>query len=146
MEKISVLNGPNLNLLELRDPTLYGGISLDKINQRLIEKAVTQQVELQFFQSNHEGDLIEKVQELIQLDRQKYLKGILINPGGFSHTSVALRDALEMITCPIVEVHLSNIYARESYRKHSITAEISSAIIAGFGPIGYEIALDFLMR
>ncbi|MCZ6821643.1 MAG: type II 3-dehydroquinate dehydratase [Deltaproteobacteria bacterium] len=138
--QILVLHGPNLNLLGEREPEVYGRTTLAEIDTRLREIAAGKGVSLESFQSNHEGALVDR----IQAARGTY-QGIVINPGGFTHTSVALRDALVASGLPIVEVHLSNIHAREPFRRTSLVSDIVVGQITGLGPIGYELALLALL-
>ncbi len=138
--QILVLHGPNLNLLGEREPEVYGRTTLAAIDTRLRELAAEKGVSLESFQSNHEGALVDR----IQAARGAY-QGIVINPGGFTHTSIALRDALVASGLPIVEVHLSNIHARESFRRTSLVSDIAVGQITGLGPIGYELALLALL-
>ena len=139
---IQVINGPNLNLLGKREPHIYGAKSLADINAGLNLQAEKLGINLCFFQSNHEGAIVDLLHEL--LDSQ--LDGIIINPGGLTHTSVVLRDALLMFKCPVVEVHLSNIYKRESFRHKSLLADIVTGQITGFGSFGYEMALSAIAK
>lgn len=134
--KLMVLNGPNLNLLGSREPEVYGRLTLDQIMQDLVAEAVSSGCSIDTYQSNHEGALIDMVH---QAKREKY-SGIIINPGGLTHTSVALRDAIIGVDLPTVEVHLSNIYAREEFRHHSYIAPVAVGQIAGFGASGYSLA------
>lgn len=138
--KIFVLNGPNLNMLGKREPEVYGSHTLEQINQELADAAAPLGLDLAFFQSNHEGALVDKIQEIFDLDPA----GIIINPGALTHTSVALRDALLLLSCPIVEVHLSNIHKREEFRHHSFVAGIAWGQLTGFGHYGYHMALAAL--
>jgi 3-dehydroquinate dehydratase-2 len=138
--EILVLHGPNLNLLGEREPEVYGRTSLAKIDARLREVAAEHGASVDTFQSNHEGALIDR----IQAARGTY-QGIIINPGGITHTSIALRDALTASELPIVEVHLSNIHARESFRRTSLVSDIAIGQVTGLGPIGYELALLALL-
>jgi 3-dehydroquinate dehydratase-2 len=137
--KITVINGPNLNLLHLRDSQLYGNIGLPEIESSL--KIAFPDIAFDFFQSNIEGELIEKIQNCI-----KEQSAIIINPGGYSHTSVAIHDALELISMPKIEVHLSNIHNRESYRHHSLTAAACHGIIAGLKDNGYHLAVQAILK
>jgi 3-dehydroquinate dehydratase-2 len=138
--RILVLHGPNLNLLGSREPEIYGTITLDEIDAMLLGLAKAAGAELECFQSNHEGALVDRVQQA--LDRTD---GVLINPGAFTHTSVALRDALAALAAPIVEVHLSNIHRREAFRRHSYISEIALGVVTGFGPRSYELGLEALL-
>lgn len=142
MQKIIVLNGPNLNLLGTREPEIYGSESLELIMRRLAEAAQEYGYALETVQSNHEGELIDQVH---RAGRDGFT-GIIINPGGFTHTSVALRDAIAGIALPTVEIHLSNIHAREEFRHKSLIAPVSAGQICGFGAIGYELALKALVN
>ncbi len=137
MPQILVLNGPNLNLLGAREPQHYGRATLDDINAYLGAQAKAAGVTIEFFQSNAEHELITRVQQAL---REK-VAFILINPAGFTHTSVALRDALAATGIPFIEVHLSNIHAREDFRKHSYFSDLARGVISGLGAQGYELAL-----
>lgn len=140
--RILVLHGPNLNLLGLREPEIYGHETLADIDASLARQARAAAVELITFQSNHEGDLIDR----IQAARSEGVAFIVINPGGFTHTSVALRDALAGVAIPFVEVHLSNIHAREPFRRHSYFSDIAAGVICGLGSHGYRLALDYALN
>ena len=138
--QILVLHGPNLNLLGEREPEVYGRTTLAEIDTRLGEIASKNGVSLESFQSNHEGALVDRIQAA-----RGACQAIVINPGGFTHTSVALRDALVASGLPVVEVHLSNIHAREPFRRTSLVSDIAVGQITGLGPIGYELALLALL-
>ena len=140
--RILVLHGPNLNLLGLREPDIYGKETLAEIDASLARPARAASVELITFQSNHEGDLVDRVQAA----RSEEIAFILINPAGYTHTSVALRDALAAVAIPFVEVHLSNIHAREPFRRHSYFSDIAAGVICGLGSDGYRLALDFALK
>ena len=135
---ILVIQGPNLNLLGTREPEVYGKTTLEDIHQRLEALAKAQSVELATYQSNHEGELIDRIQKA----KQDGVDFIIINPGAFTHTSVALRDVLAGVAIPFTEVHLSNIHQREEFRKHSYLSDIATGVICGLGAIGYELALQ----
>ena len=135
---ILVIQGPNLNLLGTREPEVYGKTTLEDIHTRLGAIAKTNSVAFSTFQSNHEGELIDRVQKA----KQDGVEFIIINPGAFTHTSVALRDALAGVAIPFTEVHLSNIHQREEFRKHSYLSDIATGVICGLGAIGYELALQ----
>lgn len=141
--KILVLNGPNLNRLGKRQPDVYGTTTLADIEQRLRERAEQAGAEIVFIQSNHEGELIDAVHEAAD-----HSWPVIINPGGFTHTSVALRDALVELqgTPGFIEVHISNVHAREPFRHHSYLSPIATGVIAGLGTAGYEMALDYFLR
>jgi 3-dehydroquinate dehydratase-2 len=136
MKKILVINGPNINMLGIREPGVYGDITLAQIEEKLGSLAEELQTEIEFFQSNHEGDIVNKIQQSLGK-----IGGIIINPAAFTHTSVAIRDALSAVGVPAVEVHISNIYAREEFRHKSFTAGVCIGQIAGFGIDGYIFAL-----
>ena len=138
---VLVLHGPNLNLLGTREPAIYGHDTLEAIDARLAARATRAGVALTAFQSNHEGALVDRVQEA----RREGVDYLLINPAGLTHTSVALRDALAGIGIPFVEVHLSNIHAREPFRRHSYFSDQAVGTIAGLGARGYELALEFIL-
>ena len=139
--RILVLHGPNLNLLGTREPKTYGREALPAINARLAAAAAAHGAKLEAFQSNHEGALIDRVQAA----RTEGVDWIVINPGGFTHTSIALRDALAGVAIPFVEVHLSNVHAREPFRRHSYFSDIAAGSIVGLGSRGYDLALDYVL-
>ena len=139
---ILVLNGPNLNLLGHREPEIYGRDTLDDIAAALTDHAATLRVAVEIRQSNHEGHLIDWLHEA---DRDG-VTAVILNAGGYSHTSVALRDAVAAIAVPVIEVHLSNPAARESFRRRSLIAAVAKGTIQGFGPAGYILALDAAAR
>jgi 3-dehydroquinate dehydratase-2 len=134
--KILVLHGPNINLTGVREPEVYGSMTLDEINSRLVIEGLELGVEVICMQSNHEGALIDALH-----DAQKWAEGVVFNPGGFSHTSVALRDAVAAIRIPVVEVHMSNVYAREKFRHQSYLSAVCKGKIVGFGMNSYLLGL-----
>lgn len=138
--KILVINGPNLNLLGLREPGIYGSQTLELINSALSAHASELGVSLSFFQSNSEGEIVDAIQKVVG-----EFVGIIINPAAYTHTSVAIRDAISAVATPTVEVHLSNVYSREEFRHKSLIAPVVLGQIAGFGPAGYELALKGLV-
>ncbi|MEE8556353.1 MAG: type II 3-dehydroquinate dehydratase [Myxococcota bacterium] len=139
--RILVLHGPNLNLLGTREPDVYGSVSLGEINDRLGRLAKAEGAELETAQSNYEGALIDRIQEAAGR-----FDALVINPGGLTHTSVALRDALVACGLPFIEVHLSNIHAREEFRRDSLIADVARGQITGLGAIGYELAVRALIE
>ena len=136
--KLIIINGPNLNLLGIREKEIYGETSFEEYLSTLKNKF--KDIELEFFQSNHEGELIEKIQEV-----GFFYEGIIINAGGFTHTSVALRDAIASVSSPAIEVHISNILNREDFRKKSFLSDVCKGIISGLGLKGYEFAVDYFL-
>lgn len=138
---ILVIHGPNLNLLGLREPGIYGALSLNQINDNLEREAQRLQVDIICLQSNHEGVIIDTIHQAINKHQ-----GILINPGAYTHTSIGIRDALSGVNIPTVEVHLSNIYRRESFRHHSYVAPVAIGQISGFGPQSYILGLNALVN
>jgi 3-dehydroquinate dehydratase-2 len=140
-KSILVLNGPNLNLLGTREPQVYGSTSLADIEAELRAQAVARQASIGFFQSNHEGALVDRVQSA----HGEGIDFIIVNAGALTHTSIALRDALAAVGIPFVEVHLSNVYRREPFRHHSFLAELAVGVVAGLGPAGYRLALHYAL-
>lgn len=138
MSKLLLLNGPNLNLLGSREPSIYGAATLADIEARLARQATGLGHELACFQSNHEGQLVDRVHAA----KAEGVAFMIVNLGAYTHTSIALRDALLGVGIPFVEVHLSNVHARESFRQHSYFSDIAAGVIVGLGPIGYELALQ----
>ncbi len=139
--KIAVIQGPNINMLGVREQHIYGPMTMEQIHEQMKNSAEQNKVELEFFQSNLEGEIVDKIQECLgEVD------GIVINPAAYSHTSIAIKDALAAVNLPTVEVHISNIYKREEFRQKSITAASSTGLISGFGPFGYHLALISLTQ
>ena len=141
MTKILIINGPNLNLLGSREKKFYGNTTIEKIKSLCEDQCKNYGMECVFFQSNHEGELIEKIQSV-----DKDFAGIIINPAAYTHTSIALLDALRATSKPKIEIHISNIYAREDYRRKSLTSEAVNGIICGFGENGYILAIEALKK
>jgi 3-dehydroquinate dehydratase-2 len=139
MIPVLVLNGPNLNLLGEREPGVYGSISLQEINQKLIDEGKELGLDVRTAQSNQEGELIDHLH-----DARLWAKGVIFNPGGYTHTSIALRDAISAIRIPVIEVHISNVYSREEFRHHSMIAPVCIGSIAGFGWLSYALGLKAL--
>jgi len=142
MKNLLVLHGPNLNLLGSREPDVYGRITLAEINQKLQQIAIEKGASLQYFQSNAEAALVDRVQ-LARLDGTDF---IIINPAAFTHTSVALRDALAAVAIPFIEIHISNVFAREAFRKESYFSDLAVGVISGLGATGYELAVQFALQ
>jgi 3-dehydroquinate dehydratase-2 len=140
--KLLVIHGPNLNLLGTREPQHYGATTLADINRALARRAEAAGVELEAFQSNHEGALIER----LHAARGEGIRFIIINPAAYTHTSVALRDAIAAVAIPFVEVHLSNVHAREPFRQHSYFSDLAIGVISGLGSEGYLLALEYLLN
>jgi 3-dehydroquinate dehydratase-2 len=141
LNNILVINGPNLNLLGDREPSIYGNLKLKHIEHSLIELGKNNLYEVSCIQSNYEGELIEAIQ-----NASSSYSGIIINAGGYSHTSIALMDALKSFSKPIIEVHMSNIYAREKFRHESYISRVASGCICGFGALGYELAVYSIIK
>ncbi|MBK8970640.1 MAG: type II 3-dehydroquinate dehydratase [Hahellaceae bacterium] len=142
MADLLVINGPNLNLLGTREPDIYGSETLQDIADRLRQQATEHGKSLDFFQSNHEGELVDR----IQTARLEKVQCILINPAAYTHTSVAIRDALLATAIPFIEVHLSNIHKREAFRHHSYLSDVAIGVICGLGSQGYDLALQAALR
>jgi len=138
---ILVIHGPNLNMLGKREPDVYGKATLDDINTALKDAGNRLGVRVEVFQSNHEGVIVDKIQDIMNSHQ-----GLIINPGAYTHTSVAIRDALLLLSFPVVEVHLSNIYKREPFRHHSMIAGVATGQISGLGSDGYILAMEFLAQ
>jgi 3-dehydroquinate dehydratase II len=136
-DTIFVLNGPNLNLLGTREPRIYGTQTLADITANLERRAKALKLQLDVRQSNHEGELVDWLQEAMAK-----ASAVIINAGGYAHTSIAIRDAVAALPIPVIEVHLSNVYAREHFRRQSMIAQVAKGSIVGFGPLGYVLALD----
>lgn len=141
MKRILLLNGPNLNRLGLREPHIYGSVTLNELELQLKTKAASKNLELGCYQSNHEGDIIDKIHEA-----ENSVEGIIFNPGAFTHYSYAIRDAIASISKPVIEVHISNVHAREEFRHTSVIAPVSLGQIVGLGLYGYELALLALVE
>lgn len=137
--RIAVVHGPNLNMLGVREPEMYGNTTLDDINAQLEERALKLQMELSITQKNSEGDIIDVLH-----NAAPWADGIVINPAAYTHTSVAIRDALAAVALPTIEVHISNVFAREPFRHKSLIAPVATGSIIGLGPQGYTLALDAL--
>ncbi|MDR0401826.1 MAG: type II 3-dehydroquinate dehydratase [Endomicrobium sp.] len=140
MKKILIINGPNINMLGKREPSIYGNDTIKDIEKKIITLAKKVSLSIDFFQSNYEGEIVCKIQN------SKEISGIIINPAAYTHTSIAIRDALSIIHLPIIEVHISNIYARESFRHKSYIAPVVTGQISGLGTDGYLLALKKLIK
>lgn len=141
IKSVLVLHGPNLNLLGVREPDIYGRETLESINSRLVEAAQGAGVAVECFQSNHEGELVDRIQQA----GREGVGFILINPAAYTHTSVAIRDALAGVAIPFIEVHLSNVHARETFRHRSFVSDIAVGTICGLGSRGYDLALAYVL-
>ncbi|MBS0587983.1 MAG: type II 3-dehydroquinate dehydratase [Proteobacteria bacterium] len=139
VQSILIMHGPNLNLLGVREPDIYGVVTLQDINRNLSKLAENKEIKLDFFQSNAEFALIDRIQQTMR-DGTDF---IIINPAAYTHTSVAMRDALAAVKLPFIEVHLSNVYARESFRQQSYFSDLAIGVISGLGAKGYELALEY---
>jgi len=137
---ISVINGPNLNMLGSREPNFYGNMTLDEINKKIIDYGQKRNIGLKFFHSNIEGEIINQIQNCVG-----HFDGIIINAGAYSHTSIAIRDAIAGINIPVVEVHISNIFKREGFRQHSYLTPVCVGSIVGFGYLSYLLALEYFV-
>jgi 3-dehydroquinate dehydratase-2 len=150
LARVLVLHGPNLNLLGVREPAVYGSSSLAQINDELIELGRTLDLAIEIEQANGEGQLVDRIHAFAGFGpaaipaAQGETRGMVINPGGYTHTSVVLRDAIAAVGIPTVEVHLSNLYAREGFRRESLTAPVCAGVIMGLGPVSYRLALHAL--
>ena len=142
MSNFLLLNGPNLNLLGTREPKIYGSTTLSDVEAKLTEIAKTEGHELESFQSNAEHDLVDKIHEA----KNKEVRCIIFNPGAFTHSSIALRDALSGVNIPFIEIHISNIYNREDFRHHSYLSDIAEGVVSGLGVEGYELALKVALK
>ena len=146
MKKILVMNGPNLNLLGTREPEKYGDKTLADVEALCLSTASKHGYSLEFFQSNHEGELIEKIHEAGKQFKDGQLKGVVFNPGAYTHTSIALHDAIAGVGgLPVMEVHISNVYAREAFRHQSYVSPVAVGVLAGFGISGYSMAIEALI-
>ncbi len=139
--KVLVIHGPNLNMLGRREPEIYGKATLAEINAQLESLGTSLGIRVETFQSNHEGAIVDKIQQAFG-----NCNGVIINPAAYTHTSVAIRDALLLLDVPIIEIHLSNIYKREAFRHKSLISDIATAQLAGFGAMGYQMALEAMSR
>ncbi len=139
--KIVVIQGPNLNMLGVREQQIYGGMKLEQIHSQMKDFATQNNIEIEFFQSNLEGEIIDKIQECYG-DAQ----GIIINAAAYTHTSIAIRDAISAVSIPTIEVHISNIYRREDFRKINMIAPVCTSSVVGFGPFGYHLAMVGMLQ
>lgn len=139
--KICVIQGPNLNMLGVREQNIYGAMKLEQIHAQMKEVATQNSIEIEFFQSNLEGEMVDKIQECYG-----EANGIIINPAAYSHTSIAIRDAIAAVAVPTIEVHISNIHRREEFRQKSMVAAVCTSSIVGFGPFGYHLAMVGMLQ
>jgi 3-dehydroquinate dehydratase-2 len=152
--RILLINGPNLNLLGTREPHIYGSTSLSDVETQALDQAKQLGVEIDFFQSNHEGAIVDRIQEAAgfgpnvagQTEKKEKVSAIIINPGGLTHTSVITRDALLGVDIPFIEIHVSNVHAREPWRHHSYFSDKAVAVICGLGVFGYTAAIEFAAK
>ena len=142
MRKVLVIHGPNLNMLGKREPEVYGTMTLEDLNAAILDRAKTLEMEVEIRQTNYEGQIIDWLQRA----EAEGFEGVVINPGGLTHYSIALRDAIASISIPVVEVHLTNIHAREEYRRRTVTGEACLGVISGFGHLSYLLALEALRQ
>lgn len=139
--KIMVVQGPNINMLGVREPSVYGAMKMEDIHAQMKIVADQNDIDIEFFQSNLEGEIVDKIQECLgEAD------GIIINPAAYTHTSIAIRDALSAVALPVIEVHISNIHRREEFRHKSLIAPIAAGQIVGFGPVGYHLAMIGMLQ
>ena len=138
---VLVINGPNLNTLGTREPEIYGSMTLVEIEAGLVAQGASAGLDVDTFQSNHEGEIIDR----LHAARADGTRFVIINPGAFTHTSVAIRDAFAAISVPFCEVHISNVYAREEFRRHSYLSDLAVGVLTGFGAFGYTMAMDFVI-
>ena len=138
---VLIIHGPNLNMLGKREPDIYGKTTLDEINSTLVELGNRLGIDVETFQSNHEGAIVDKIQQDAAVKN-----GLIINPAAFTHTSIAIRDALLLLDIPVIEIHLSNIYTREPFRQKALISDIATAQITGFGVQGYRMAFEALAK
>ena len=146
MSTLFVLNGPNLNLLGSREPAVYGHHTLADVQTLCAEACAKAGFDLRFHQSNHEGELVDWLHEAGRLHQQGQLAGVVLNAGAYTHTSIALHDAIKGTGVPLVELHISNVFAREAFRHHSTISAVALAVVCGFGVQGYALAIDGLAR
>ncbi len=139
--KVVVIHGPNMNMLGIRDQAIYGPMKLEEINAQMKAVAEQNKIEIEFFQSNLEGEIVDKIQECLGDS-----DGIIINPAAYTHTSIAIRDAIQAVGLPAIEVHVSNIHRREEFRQKSLTAPVCHGQISGFGPFGYHLAMIGMLQ